>query len=137
MARTDNLREQHKDIVKIVTDISGLLSPEKIKDASEVHKLLLALSGKLKMHLAAEDKVLYPYLLKSKDANVHNVAKQFIDEMGSIGTAFEGYINKWKIKTEIEKNASGFIADTQGLFGVLGARVGKEESVLYPMADKQ
>ena len=38
-----------------------------------------------KVHLAMEDKSLYPALLKSPDAKLRTMAQKFIDEMGAIG----------------------------------------------------
>ena len=135
MSRTDNLKRQHQEIVKVVTEISGYLTPDKAKaDANKVHSLLSSLAGKLKLHLGAEDKILYPELLKHNDVKVQSVTKKFMAEMGTIGASFETYLSKWKTPNDIQNNPVGFVADTKGLFDVLGKRVHKEESELYPLA---
>ena len=135
MSRTDNLKRQHQEIVKIVTEISGYLIPDRAKaDAPKVHTLLSSLAGKLKLHLATEDKILYPELLKHNDEKVKVVTKKFMTEMGTIGAVFEGYLGKWKTPADIQNNPAGFVADTKGLFDVLAKRVTKEEAELYPLA---
>ena len=59
------------------------------------------------MHLAAEDNVLYPQMLKSTDAKARALAQRFVTEMHPISDAFK----------------------------VLGERVRREHEELYSLAD--
>jgi iron-sulfur cluster repair protein YtfE (RIC family) len=135
MARTDNLRQQHASIVKAIETLSGYLTEAKIaSDAAGVKTALNVLTGKLGVHLAMEDKVLYPELMKASDPNIKATSEKFAMEMGGIAEAFTAYASKWTENT-VRLDPAGFINETNGIFGVLSKRVGEEESVLYPMAD--
>lgn len=137
MSFTQRFHDQHNELVACVTEISGYLNPAALKtDAKPVRMALAKLAGKLKIHLATEDSVLYPRLLKSSDEKVRNLAQKYISEMGSISSAFESYVNKWNSVSTISNSPDEFIKDTKDVFAVLAKRVEKENNELYPLAEK-
>lgn len=135
MARTDKFREQHKKIGDIVKELQGIMSEKSLSDNPKQAVVLLGrLSGVIKLHLAMEDESLYPNLAKSADTKVKGVADKFIKEMGGIAKAYLAYADKWTDKA-VKENPKGFISETNGIIKVLGERIQKEESELYPLAD--
>jgi hypothetical protein len=131
-------RKQHAELVEIVQAIAGKLDPASLANsgATETTALLKVLTGKLLVHLAAEDYDLYPKLIASTDRETATTAKQFQDEMGGLKGAFQAYYGKWNTPELVQGDPAGFIDDTQGVFEALGARVEKENTVLYPLADR-
>ena len=137
MGMTSNFIQQHEDMLRIAKEMSKLLDPNILgKDAQPVRSLLSKLSAKLKIHLASEDKSLYPELLNHKDANVKTTARKFVDEMGGISAVFVKYTEKWVSADAIQKNPNDFIKETEGLFSALANRIEKENKELYPLVDK-
>ncbi len=137
MGITSNFIQQHEDMLTVAKEMSKLLDPNILgKDAQPVRSLLSKLSAKLKIHLASEDKSLYPELLNHKDENVKATAKKFMDEMGSISSVFVKYTEKWVSADAIQKNPNDFIKETEGLFSALAKRIEKENKELYPLVDK-
>ena len=137
MGMTANFMQQHEDILRIAKEMSKLLDPNILgKDAQPVRSLLSTLSVKLKIHLASEDRSLYPELLNHKDANVKATTKKFMDEMGGISAVFVKYTEKWVSADTIQKNPNDFIKETEGLFSALAKRIEKENRELYPLVDK-
>lgn len=137
MALTDRYREQHQELLAIVGDLSKLLNASTLgTNADAARKTLSSLAGKLNVHLAMEDSVLYPTLLKHKDPSVQAKAQKFMDEMGGIKQAFGAYLGKWPTATAIQQDPQGFIQATQGVFQVLGKRIQAEDGDLYTMADR-
>ncbi len=135
MARTDNLRKQHTGIVETVETLSGYLTEAKLaSDAAGARTVMGGLAGTLNIHLAMEDNVLYPELLKSSDPSTKATAEKFANEMGNIAKAFTAYNKKWPASS-IGSDPAGFIKETNEIFGVLSKRVAAEENVLYPLAD--
>ncbi len=136
MARTDNYRVQHSEMLEVATLISKKLDAQRLsQDAAEVRTLLSKLLGKLKMHLAAEDKALYPQLLSSGNIAAKQLAQRFIDEMGGIGEVVNKYSKKWPSPIAIQKDANTFVAETKALFGALSNRIDKENNELYNYVD--
>jgi len=124
--------------MSLATELSRLLLATKLaKDAAQAHKLLTELTGKLIVHLAAEDQVLYPQLLKAKNPRTQTMAKRFITEMGSIAQAFKSYVVKWGSPASIQANPEAFVTETKGIISALGERIRKENTQLYPLADQR
>lgn len=136
MARTDNFRRQHDDILALANELAALLDPAKLaQDAAPARSKLATLAGKLKVHLAMEDQSLYPTAAASAQPELSALAVRYQNEMGDIKEAFEAYLAKWPSPTAIQANPDGFVADTKGIYGALAERVRKENTELYPLVD--
>lgn len=137
MSATTRFREQHDGLLVLATEISGLLNVNELtKDATDVKRLLSQLMGKLKIHLAMEDKSLYPSLLQQGDEELKKMTKKFIDEMGGIAGAVENYANTWSSSIAIQQDAKTFVEQTKGIFSALAQRIDKENNQLYKAFDK-
>lgn len=137
MSATKRYREQHDDMLSIASEISAHLNVDKLSnDANEVRSLLSKLLGKLGVHLAMEDKTLYPKLLDHPDESVKSMAKRFSDEMGGIGEAINAYKNAWPHPIAIQNDPSSFIEQTKGIFDALSKRIDRENNELYKIVDQ-
>jgi hypothetical protein len=60
MARTDNFRKQHVEILSIARDINQQLGPElSEQEAASIRRQLSKMHGIVGLHLAMEDQSLY------------------------------------------------------------------------------
>ena len=136
MPYTDNFRRQHDEILGVVGQISTKLGAGRVAQESKALRTLLsALAGKVAIHLAMEDKALYPRLIQANQENSRAMANAFMEEMGGIGAAFNAYNQKWQVG-QIEADPAGFTRESQALFGALGKRIERENGELYPLADR-
>jgi len=137
MGKTENFRQQHKEMLQIANEISPLLKADQLTaNANAVAQSLAKLAGKLNVHLSMEDKVLYPKLIEHQDPNVKSMANKFIDEMGKIKEVYAQYLNKWSSPEAIKKNPPDFINETKGIFEAISKRITKEDSELYALVDR-
>jgi hemerythrin-like domain-containing protein len=139
MARTDALRQQHNEMLAIATRIASLLKPDELsveQTANAVRSDLSALAGKLMIHLAVEDKNLYPALSTSPDITAQGMAKKFQEEMGGLAQAFKDYTSSFPTGKAISSDPNSFITRTNAVFTALKQRIEREERDLYPLADK-
>jgi hypothetical protein len=137
MGSTASLRTQHLEMVGIVGVIQKKLAPTINADtAKSIRADFNKLAGILLIHLAMEDKVMYPKLLKNVDQKVSGLAKKFFAEMEGIKVVFDGYKNKWLVSGAIEAQTANFLKDTDGLFKALGSRISKEDKDLYPIVEQ-
>lgn len=128
-------REQHADILAVAGDLGRRLADESFaRDAHGVRSGLSALIGRLRAHLALEDRHLYPTLLRSSSATVRATAKSFMDEMGGLVKQVESYAGRWPHAMAIQRDPSAFAADTQGLLRALRRRIAREDADLYVLA---
>lgn len=128
---TAMIKRQHEDILALMEDIAGTLSPAYLQDnAFHVSLKLGKLAGKLMIHLNTEDQHLYPQLVTAKSAAI---TKQFIAEMEEITKAFNEYKARYNSAGAIKENINRFISETEKLFDKLRRRIEKEESQLLPL----
>ena len=137
MARTDKFRKHHDEILAMAREINALLG-DSISDATAetIRKLSARLAGLVGLHLAMEDKALYPELLSSSNQNVKATARRFSEEMGSIGAAFGAYMKKWSTTSAIKTSPSVFTLETKAIFNALSKRIHRENVELYVLLDE-
>ena len=137
MVKTKYFRDQHVELLTIASEISAQLNVNKLSnDASEVSELLSKLLNKLTVHLSMEDEKIYPKLLRHHGEKIKTIAQKFIDEMGGIGKVVAAYADKWFSASEIQKNPSTFITETNNIFDALANRIERENKELYKIIDE-
>jgi len=136
MSRTTRFREQHSEIMHIAADLQSTLNESSLaSDASKARSILSSLVGKLKLHLSAEDKVLYPELQGSSDPKVVSLAKRFATEMSDVAPKVTEYNQRWLTPTSIMSDPGKFITETKQILNVLSNRIKRENNELYTAAD--
>ena len=137
MMDTKEFSEQHQSILVVAQQLAATLNVEALsKDAWDTRGLLSTLAGKLIVHLQMEDKILFPDLRKSTDEQVRGVLQNFSDEMTGIAEVFLAYMEKWPHAMAVQAKPQEFVDETNNILRVLGERVDKEESTLYPLLQK-
>lgn len=132
MSFTDKFRAQHDEILALAQEISERLKGQ--PDPGQLRKLLSNLAGKVNFHLAMEDKALYPRLMQ-QDSQAKSTAARFLKDMGGLADVFTGYNNKWQV-TAIRTDMAGFSEETRKVLGALSHRISRENTELYPLADR-
>ncbi len=136
MAYTDSFRRHHQEILALAGEITDKLRPGPgPADPKALRMLLSGLAGKLSVHLAMEDKALYPRMIQADHSNSKALAQTFMTEMGGLGEAFAAYNKKWQA-SQIGSDPAGFAKETQTVFGALARRIEREDNELYPLADR-
>lgn len=87
------------------------------------------------VHLAKEDKSLYPRLLESGDRAIVSLTQRFIDEMGDLSATFGARTNRWGSPANIFERRDDSAAETAQVLGALGQRFDRENNELYNLAD--
>ena len=123
------LKSEHEMLVKVLGEVKEIgVSSEEGRG-----KLMAAKDGLL-AHLAKEDEHLYPQLKERAmtDANLKSMLDTFARDMDSISAAALAFFDKY------QDGGSGieFAKDFGALYGALGNRIRKEETILYPEFDK-
>jgi hypothetical protein len=137
MRKTDNFRKHHDDLRAIVARLEPLLDVAAIAAKPEaVAQVMLDLFGKFSVHLAIEDKTLYPKYVNHADARLRQVAAGFQAEMGDLSKRFDAYKRGWPGPSAIGRDAAGFVSATRDILALLKARVAREEEGLYDLIDR-
>jgi hypothetical protein len=130
----DNLTRQHRELVRTATQMFGWLDAKKLRThgAVEAYRTLSSLSGILNVHLAMEDRSLYPHLVKHRDLQLRTLAQRFLNERAALRQRYDEYRASWSSASVIEGGAERFIDDTRAILGMLWTRMKMEDDVLHP-----
>lgn len=132
----DVLRQQHALLLEIAGKLNDLLDQASMKQrADKAQECLEKLAAELEGHLFCEDDMLYPALMKSKDAEIVKTTKRLSSDMGGLKDAFNAYKRKWTVE-QIEKDGSGFIMQSIEIISALSERINKEEKILFPLLER-
>lgn len=137
MARTDRFRAEHEQLLDMARQLQSHLDPVRLAaDASAARTCLGKLMGRLVLHLATEDKVLYPEFAASQDPKVAAIGRRFASEMASTVPLVTAYNDKWATPSAIKRDPHAFIAETRKILSVLADRIRRENQELYATADQ-
>jgi hypothetical protein len=128
------LRQEHAELIEIARKLDVVISKPSPPSQVELFNLRRELTSTLIAHLKAEDWVLYPRLLSSKDPNVAATANAFIEEMGGLAAAFAGYNDKWPAPA-IHANWAGYCEHSGAIIAALTNRISRENRELYPLLE--
>jgi len=132
-----HFKTQHDELLRLVSKISGHLETrEYTMDARALRADLGQLARKITVHLAMEDNGLYSRMMASGDAEAVAMAKRFQEEMGNLGSAFTAFNRNWLPSGEIEGDPERFFGEITSLLRALQDRIERENTELYPLADK-
>lgn len=101
---------------------------------AELSAIRWRMSRVLLVHLAKEDKYLYPELERSGEPRISTIARRFFEEMGGLADQYRTYAAYWTAE-RMTVDWSGFVADTRKIVLTLRQRILREERHLYPLLD--
>ena len=117
MTNLDILYREHKEILETIKKMEAFLNKESVLNKTqELINTSGTLSGQIRIHLAREDKNLYPGLLKSDDEKIQSITESFKEEMGGIGEVFKKYLASWDSSDFIKESPEKFIKETEEIF---------------------
>jgi hypothetical protein len=118
----------------MIEDLQSILAPEHLQvraNAKTAYDLLCDLAEKVKVHLAEEDKGLYPSLLIHEDPKVKTIAWGFISGEKPLRKTFDDYHKKWLRHCDFNFSEE-FLRETREVFETLQYRIERENQVLFP-----
>lgn len=131
----DRFKQEHADVMNSVAVLRELVHTGVNEHAEEIVVQLLAMTGAIKLHLAAEDRVLYPALANASDPLVAQTSRMFQQEMGGLANTLTAFVSRWNLAAKISQNPQGFRDEANAVFKALHMRVQRENRELYPMAE--
>ena len=131
------LKDHHAGIYELIDTITCAKTPSEVtQQADTIARALSRLAGLISIHLAAEDKFLYPNLKKSGLEKVRDTASRFDLEMGHLADTFKGYKEAFMTPTKIKNNPADFLQETKQVIGALLERLRREDNELYPLVEE-
>lgn len=132
--QTKVYRQQHGEMRRLLDEAGHKLLP---LDPEGCRSALARLSGVLKIHLAMEDKALYPRMLTHGDARVRETAGQYQESMGRLAPAFHAFYEKWRHHGSIEASPAEYAGGFHVIEKELKQRMDMEDANLYELVDQR
>jgi iron-sulfur cluster repair protein YtfE (RIC family) len=132
----EQFKREHADLLSAVTALRELVQSGVQEHAQAILGQLVTMSATIKLHLAAEDRVLYPALASAADLQAAETGKRFQDEMGDLAQVYAAFASRWNLAAKISKDPDGFRSDANNVFKALHLRVQRENRELYPLAER-
>lgn len=128
----DSLKNDHQELLGLYGKIQAAFDN---KDYPSVAEKLETFRNGLQSHLLIENVRLYIYLDRclANDASNSELIRGFRREMDDIAKVAMKFLNKYSDIGVDEDLASHFAQDFATIGRVLGERIKKEETVLYPL----
>lgn len=104
--------------------------------AKEISGLIRETAARIKVHLAAEESLLYPALAHSGDPRVAALGERYQREMHGMAQTFIRFVKQWSVPANLANDPEGFRADANAVLKALFERVKRENAELYPAAEK-
>lgn len=130
---TTSFREHHQQMRVLIGRIGELLDFDQVRrDPGAVATILGELFGKFSIHLALEDRLLYPKLRNWPMPHLSAIADGFEREMGGMKLEFDLFRRSWTGPSAIHRQPERFIAETRRVLNDLTQRISREDLHLYP-----
>lgn len=137
MVDIQNLQRQHQEISKLIGQLAAYDRKEVVEEkAFEISLLLGSLSGKIKLHLLADDRYVYPLLTAHFNREIKAISQKFADEMGNLSAVFLQFQEKYANAAKIRALAPGFAAELKGIITAIQERIVREDKSLYPLLER-
>lgn len=132
----DAFKQQHVELLRAITTLRELVQQGVQEHAETILQLVVSISATIKLHLAAEDRMLYPALGRASDPVITQTGQRFQQEMGGLASAYGAFARQWNLAGKIAGDPQGFRGDANTVFKALHQRVQRENRELYPLAER-
>lgn len=129
----EKFKRDHVALMRTVGELRELVHAGIESHADAIAHELVAMSAAVKLHLAAEDRVLYPAL--AADARTQDIGERYQNEMGGLAQTYAEFVRHWSFAAQIAGDPEGFRNEANAVFKALHQRVQRENRELYPLAE--
>lgn len=133
----DRFKREHHEILDDIAALRQLTHAGVADNAAEISRRIVAMSSTIKLHLAVEDRVLYPALRNGTNASLARLGEQFQQEMGAIANAYMAFARRWNTTASVQKDPVGFRADANVALRMVYERMQRENRDFYPRIEEQ
>ncbi|KQX01352.1 hemerythrin [Massilia sp. Root418] len=131
----DKFKHQHEDILADITALRELVHSGTESNAERIAARIVGMSGNIKLHLAVEDKVLYPTLAGCGDTALARMSHLYQLEMNGIVAAYMAFATAWNSAARLLAAPEKFRAEANGVLRRVYERIKKEDHEFYPAAE--
>ncbi len=128
----ERFKQQHIDILQRIDALRSLVRKGIETNAGFIAQQVHELGTVVKLHLAIEDRILYPAAVRAEDAHIAAMAETYQHEMKGIANAYIRFTLKWSDAGKVAAEPDGFRADANTVLKDVYQRMQRENHEFYP-----
>ncbi len=132
---TSRIKSDHDALYASMDELRRLVQADVAENAGALFAELKKIDATIKLHLAIEDRMLYPALANASDPQVAAIGKRFQHEMGGLATAYGDFAAHWNTAARIAADPRDFSRQLGTMLDALHARIQHEDRELLPLAE--
>src|SRR5690606_27868409 len=91
-----------------------------------------ALSSVVKLHLAIEDRILYPAVQNTGNARLADMGRDYQDDMKGIASQYIAFSRRWSQADAVAAQPEAFREDANTILKTVYQRMQRENTEFYP-----
>ena len=131
----DKFKQQHLAILAAIDDLRQLARGGVAAQAQAIAAHIVAMSGLIKLHLAVEQRYLYPAAQACGLATVARLGRQYDSEMHGIAGAYLDFAGRWNTPVRLAAEPEAFRSEANTVLHALYQRMRREDRELYPAVE--
>lgn len=131
----DKFKQQHRDILAAIDALRTLAHAGVAAQARPIAEQIVAMSGLIKLHLAVEQRYLYPAAQASGVAGLVNMGRRYETEMDGIAGAYLAFASRWNQPARLQAEPEAFRSEANSVLHALYQRMRREDHELYPAVE--
>lgn len=128
----DRFKQQHIDILRRIDTLRTVVHQGIEMNARTIAQQVHELGTVVKLHLAIEDRILYPAAVKAADTRIAAMAETYQQEMKGIANAYIRFTLKWSDAGKVAAEPEGFRVDANTVLKNVYQRMQRENHEFYP-----
>jgi hypothetical protein len=132
----DRFKENHVQILDSIATLRGLARAGIVDNAERIAERIISMSAVIKVHLAAEDRAIYPAIEASADGRLAELGRRFQAEMVSIAADYTAFARQWNTAGRVRADPEGFRAQANVVLRALHERMQREDRDFYPAVER-
>lgn len=128
----ERFKHQHVEILEGIAALRKFSHAGVPEHAHEIARAIAALSTVVKLHLAIEDRILYPALQHGSNPRLSEMGRAYQEDMKGIASSYIAFSRQWSAAATIAAKAEQFRTEANTVLKTLYSRMQKENSEFYP-----
>jgi hypothetical protein len=129
-------KEQHVEILAGIDRLRKLAHAGAETNAAAIASGVVALSSTVRLHLAIEDRVLYPTIEASADPALTRMSRIYQGEMQGIAASFMAFVSRWNTPQHVQADPAGFREEANVILKHVFERMQRENREFYPAIER-
>lgn len=131
----DRFKHQHVDILQRIDELRSLARKGIETNAQAIAQRVADLGKLVTLHLAIEDRIMYPTVRKAADPKLAAMGAAYQEEMKGIANRYLRFTEHWSKAQNVASEPEGFRSAANNVLRDVYLRMQRENQEFYPAVE--